>query len=318
MKNLTRSLAAISLAAAAFLFSAQAFAQSEDQGQGRAIITILPKHDGDPVPSVSPKGVKLSIQGKEAQVTGFKSVSGPQDNLEIVVLIDGGARSSLGNQMEDIAHFIQRLPPNARVAVAYMLTGNAQLTGPLTDDRAAVIRTLHIPSGIPGINASPYFCLSDLAKRWPSQEPNARREVVMITDGVDNYNRRFDPDDPYVQAAMTDAAKVGIIVYSIYWRDRGLADNTQYANNTGQNLLQEVSQSTGGRFYGIGLGNPVSLEPYFDEINRRLRNQYELSFLTRLHGKPQVQNFKLKFSVPGASIDSPQQVFIYPQGPRTP
>ena len=36
----------------------------------------------------------------------------------------------------------------------------------------------------------------------------------MVTDGVDYYELRFDPEDPYVQAAIKDSAKAGLVVYA--------------------------------------------------------------------------------------------------------
>ncbi len=43
-------------------------------------------------------------------------------------------------------------------------------------------------------------------------DSNVRREVIMVTDGVDRYSGgRFDPEDPYVQAAISDAQKAGVI-----------------------------------------------------------------------------------------------------------
>ena len=117
----------------------------------------------------------------------------------MVVLIDGAARSTIGQQLGEIASFIKGLPANAKVAVGYMEYGHAALTAPLSTDHERAIQGLRMPSGLAGSSGSPYFCLSDLAKNWPASGPMARREVVMITDGVDNYEQRFDPDDPYVQ-----------------------------------------------------------------------------------------------------------------------
>jgi len=286
----------------------QGLAQEKD-GQGQAIVTILPKHEGQSAGNVSPQELKLKVNGKDATVGKFVALKGDSP-VEMVVLIDGSARTSLARQLDELAHFIQALPPNAKAAVAYMQNGNSVFAGQLSEDHAQVVKQLHIPNGMAGSNASPYFCLSDLAKRWPSQDRAARREVVMITDGVDEYNRRFDPDDPYVQAAMTDATRAGLVVYSIYWRDAGRADATEYANNTGQNLLQEVTQATGGKSFWEGTGNPVSLEPYLAELNKRLANQYELSFTIPFNGKAQVETMKLNFKAPGMDVSSPQQVFV--------
>jgi hypothetical protein len=282
-------------------------------GVGQAVVTVLPKHEGDVAPSVANQDLSVKVNGKNAKVTKwapFKS----DDRMELVILIDDSARSSLGTQMEEIGHFIKTLPPNTKTAIAYMQNGRATFAAPLTADHDQVLKALHMPGGGAGADSSPYFCLSDLAKNWPSTDANARREVVMLTDGVDSFNRRFDPDDPYVQAAMTDAVKARLVVNAIYWMGRGRADSTEAANSSGQNLLAEVTAATGGKSFWQGMGNPVSLEPYFDELTRRFRNQYELGFVTPMKGKAEVETFKLKLSAPGDEVNAPQQVLVMPGG----
>ena len=305
-----RSQIAIGMVAGALVLAASAFPQGEKEGQGQIIVTVLPKHEADPAPNVSAQDMSIKINGKDSKITGLQALRGEKDPVELVVLIDGSARTSLGRQLDDIAQFVKTLPPNIRATIGYMQNGIAALTGPLTADHEAVLKGLHIPGGSAGTNGSPYFCLSDLAKRWPSQDREARREVLAITDGVDEYNRRYDPDDPYVQAAMNDSIRAGLVVYSIYWRSQGRADATAYANDTGQNLLVQVTQTTGGKSFWEGMGNPVSFQPYLEELTRRFQNQYELSFVVPLKGKPEVEQIKLKFKAPGSEVDAPQQVFV--------
>jgi hypothetical protein len=133
----------------------------------------------------------------------------------------------------------------------------------------------------------------------------------MITDGVDYYNVRYDPEDPYVRSAMDDAVRARLIVYSIYWRSADRFDRTNYAANDGQNLLAQVTETTGGYSYWEGYGNPVSFVPYFADIDRRLDNQYELSFMTAVGNKPEMQTIKLSVSA-HAKIDAPQEVYVHP------
>ena len=275
-------------------------------------MTVLPKNATTPAPQFSPQDMTVKVGGKDIKVTAFQALHGDQSPIELVVLIDSSARTSFAQQLNDIAQFVKTLPPNVRATVGYMQNGNAELTGPLSADHNAVLRGLHIPVGLAGSNASPYFCLSDLAKRWPSQDRAARREVVMITDGVDEYNRRYDPDDPYVQAAIQDSVRAHLVIYSIYWRDQGRFDRSLYANNDGQNLLEEVTQATGGKNFWNGIGDPVSFQPYLDELTKRLQNQYELSFAVPLKGKAEVENLKLKLKAPGTEVEAPQQVYIAP------
>jgi hypothetical protein len=309
---LMQKLQAVALFAAGSLLAAS-FAMAAGQMQeveGSTVVTVLP---GNELPGGIPQdALHLKIDGKEAAITHFTPLHGPQSKVEMVVLIDDGARSSLGSQMSDMAKFIEGQRPDTKVAVAYMINGRADFGGPLTTDHAAAARGLHLTAGgQPGISASPYFCLSDLAKNWPSGDTSVRREVVMITDGVDNYNMRFDPEDPYVKAAMDDAARARLIVYAIYWRNSGSFDNTSYAANDGQGLLAEVTQATGGASYWQGGGNPVSFVPYFADINRRLDNQYELDFMTAIGNKPAMQTLKLTVSA-RAKVEAPQEVYVHP------
>jgi hypothetical protein len=299
------------LAAGSLLAAIPALAaDSNQQQQGQAVVTVLP---GSEIPGgVQQDALHLKVDGKDSTVTGWSLLRGPQSEVEMVVLIDDGSRQSIGLQLPDIAKFIQGLPPNAKVAVAYMLNGRAVFGGPLSADREAAVRQLHLPlGGGAGASASPYFCLSDLAKHWPSTDAHARREVIAVTDGVDDYNRRYDPDDPYVQAAIEDSVRAHLIVYSIYWRNSGFADRTNYAAFSGQGLMAELTDATGGKSYWEGNGNPVTFQPYLDDISGRLNNQYELDFMTPVGGKPQMASLKLKVAAQ-VKIDAPQQVYVHP------
>ncbi len=309
----TRKIQLAALVAAASLLAAVpalAADSSNQQGQGQAVVTVLPKNE---VPGgISQNTLHLKVDGRNSTITGWTPLRGPQGAVQIVVLIDDGARESLSIQLGDIAKFIKGLPPNAEVAVAYMEYGRAVLGGPLSTDHAAVARELHMPLvGIFGVSASPYFCLSQLAKNWPSTDTRARREVVMVTDGVDYYEIRYDPEDPYVQAAIEDAVRAHLIVYSIYWRNQGFLDRTGYAAYDGQNLLAQLTEATGGYLYWLGYGDPVSFEPYFADLDRRLDNQYELNFMAPVGSKPQMASMKLEVSAP-AKVDAPQQVYVHP------
>jgi len=302
--------AAALFAAASLLTATFALAAEQTQEvQASTVITILPENE---MPGGIPQeAVHLKLNGKASTITGFTPLRDPQSKVEMVVLIDGGARTSLGLQMSDVAKFIESLRPDTKVAVAYMMDGRAAFGGPLSTDHGSVLRSLHLTApGEAGISASPYFCLSDLAKNWPSSDAHARREVVMITDGVDYYDMHYDPDDPYVQTALQDAVRARVTVYAIYWRSGDRFDSTSYGAGDGQNLLAEVTQGAGGVSYWIGTGNPISMVPYFADISRRFENQYELDFMTAIGNKPEMQSIKLSVSA-HAKVSAPQQVYVH-------
>jgi hypothetical protein len=306
---------AMSLAAGALMVAAPAFPQNENEGRGQAVITVLPAHDKEAAPAtLSQQDLQIKVNGKDSTITNWTPLRGQDDRLELVVLIDSGARTSIGTQLNEIGNFVKNLPPAAKVSIAWMVNGTAQLATPLTTDHQQALKGIHLPAGFPGASASPYFSLSSLAQHWPSNDRGARRVVVMITDGIDYYNPRYDPEDPYMQAAITDSVRSGLVVYSIYWQNQGRFDRTRYGTDAGQNLLTIVTQATGGNSYWQGYGNPVSFQPYFKDLERRLENQYEVAFTAPLKGKPEVANMKLKVNGISGKVDAPQQVYVAKSG----
>jgi hypothetical protein len=306
------------IAATALLMAAPAFAQndvssakpsspgSKASGQGQAVVTILAKHSELPV-NVSQQDVSIKVGGKPSLVTSWVPLRGANDKLELVLLIDSSARNLDGSQFDEIKNFLQGLTPSAKVAVAYMQNGRAVLTGPLSVDREQALRGLHLAIGP---TASPYFSLSDLAQHWPSADGRTRREVILVTDGVEPYNRGYDPNNSYVQAAINDSVRAGLVVYSIYWRGRNRATALPGGNDTGANYLVDVTRATGGTSYWTGNDNPVSLQPYFEDLARRLDNQYELGFSASLRDKPAIEALRLKFGGFAVEVAAPQQVLV--------
>ena len=293
-------------AAGALLFSSPAFAQNT--GQGRAIVTVFAKHS-EVAPTVSQQDVSAKVNGKDAAVTGWAPFKGADEGLELVLLIDSGARN-LGRQFDEITHFVQGLGPQTKIAIGYMANGRAVLANPLTADHKQVLSELRLPAG-PGTN--PYFSLSDLAQNWPSRDPRVRREVVMLSDGIDPNNQRFDADDPYVQTAIRDSVRAGLVVYTVYWRSR---PENSVISNGGESLMGEVADATGGNNYSSGTDNPVSFQPFFEDLLRRLANQYAMEFSARLDRKPAVESLKLKIEALGLQVTAPQQVFVAPANPK--
>ncbi|MGH9587746.1 MAG: hypothetical protein ACRD3F_12390 [Acidobacteriaceae bacterium] len=288
------------------LFAMPAIAQ---QGTAKTIITVLPKKS-ELQPSIEPQNVKVKIAGKSVETQSVTPLRGDRAGLELVILIDSGVRTSLGQQLSEISDFIKSLPPTTQVAVAYMVNGRAVFEQPFSADKDQAVRSLHIPAGGVGSSASPYFCISDVAKNWPSRNPLNRRQLIVITDGIDPYEVRFDPSDPYVHAATNDAIRAGITVDALYWHNRGRASRVGWLASGGQNLLTQLTEDTGGRLYYQGLGNPVSFVPYFREISRNLDNQYELSFTAPARNKTSVESLNVKLQVPNVKLIAPHLVAV--------
>jgi hypothetical protein len=261
------------------------------------------------VTTIPRQSISVYENRKLQDVSGWTPLRGARSGLQLVVLLDDSSRSNLGSQLNDVRSFLNGLPPTAQVAIGYMRNGTANLVQNFTTDHGLAAKALRLPQGVPGGNGSPYFCISDLVKRWPVGNNDVRREVIMVTDGVDRYSgARFDPENPYVRAATSDAQKAGVIIYSIYYRDAGRLDRSLAATDGGQNYLTQISGDTGGKVYLEGFGNPVSFSPFLSDIQRKLQNQYELTFVST--AKPGLQPIRVKTNQPNTSLQFPARVPI--------
>lgn len=286
-----------------------AFAQSAPGATAQTIITAVPKN-AELTPAIQPADFKVKVNGQSVVTDTVTPLRGNHAGMELVILIDSGVRNSLGRQMGEIRNFVQSLPPTAEVAIAYMVNGRAVFQQPFTADKNQALQSLHMPGGSAGSSASPYFCISNLARNWPSHNTENRREVIAITDGIDPYEVHFDPSDPYLHSAINDSIRAGVAVDAIYWHDAGLASHVGSLAFGGQSLLTLLSENTGGRLYYTGLGNPVSFSPFFNEIKRKLDNQYELGFAVPAKAKSQVESLSVKLQVPGMKLAAPELVLV--------
>jgi hypothetical protein len=289
-----------------FMMSARPYFWAQETSTGRAIVTVNSKSVED-VNTVPRQTISVYENRKLQEVAGWVPLRGERSGLQLVVLMDDSSSGNLGLQLNDLRSFVTGLPPATQVAIGYMRNGTPNLVQNFTRDHAQAANSFRLPSGVAGGNGSAYFCLSDLVKHWPVGDGNVRREVVMVTDGVDRYSGgRFDPEDPYVQAAISDAQKAGVLVYSIYYRGAGRFDQSRTVTDGGQNYLTQVSASTGGKVYLEGLGNPVSFAPFLSDIQRKLQNQYELTYVST--AKPGLQGLRVKTSQPNTTLEWPSRV----------
>jgi len=274
------------------------------------VVTVEPHHGSD-VPTVNREDVMV-YEGKDRdRVTEWIPAQGERAELEFFILLDDGSDSSLGQQLQDLRKFIEGQPASTKIGIAYMQNGNAKVEQNLTSDHAQAAKALRLPMGAGGANGSPYFSLSDLIKRWP--ESRARREVLMISDGIDRYYGTGDASDPYVDEAIGSAQRAGILVSAIYSPGVGHFGHSYWQTYWGQLYLAQVADRTGGESYYIGFnGPPVSVAPYMEDLTRRLSHQYLLTFLAKPPKKGGLQPVKLKTEVSNVDLVSADRVYVSP------
>lgn len=273
------------------------------------VVTAEPKH-GNEVQEITQQDVIVNQGHDRRPVTGWLPAAGPHAGLELAILVDDSSGFSFGNQMDDIRVFITEQPPTTLVAVGYMQNGTVSLAQNFTQDHAAAAKSLRLPQGFVGAEASPYFSLSEFVKKWPPSPATPRREVLMITDGIDTFYGGGYPD-PYVDTAIQDAQCARVVVYSLYTAGSGHFAHTYWRIYWGQNYLAQLSEETGGEsFYFLGAQAPVSFEPYLNQMGQRLMHQFLLTFLAKPQKKAGTEPVKVSSEIRGVDFFHQDKVCV--------
>jgi len=300
-------LVAVSLGA----FTLSTAAQEASAAGGPAVnmvVTVEARHGMNP-PAVDRQDAMVYEGKTRDSVTGWTPAKGDNAGLELFILLDDSANATLASQFDDIRQFINSQVATTKVGVAYMQNGTARVAQELTADHAQAAKSLRLPMGIGGVNASPYFSLVDVIKRWPAGSP--RREVLMISDGIDLYYEGEDTQDPYVSDAIEQAQRAGVIVYAIYNPGAGHFAHSYWHSYWGQLYLSRVADETGGESYYIGFSGPaVTFVPYLDDVEHRLNSQYLLTFLAKPEKKSGMQRVKLATELPNTELVGAQRVYV--------
>jgi hypothetical protein len=273
------------------------------------VVTAEPKH-GNELPQITQQDVIVNQGHDRRPVTGWVPATGPHAGLELAILIDDSAGVSFGSQMDEIRAFIAEQPPTTLVGVGYMQNGTVFMAQNFTQDHAAAAKSLRLPQGYVGAVASPYFSLSEFVKKWTPNPAAPRREVLMITSGIDTFYGGGYPD-PYVDTAIQDAQCAAVVVYSIYTPSAGHFGHTYWRIYWGQNYLAQLSEETGGEsYYFLGAEAPVSFAPYLNEMDQRLMHQFLLSFLAKPQKKAGTEPVKVSTEIRGVDLMHQDKVCV--------
>jgi hypothetical protein len=193
-----------------------------------------------------------------------------------------------------------------------MRNTTVQIAKNLTTDHAAAAKALRLPLGSAGAFGSPYLSVVDLIKRWP--ENQNRREVVILTDGIDRARGgprwRGLNNNPDVDSASAVAMRTGTIVHTIYVPGSDRRHRNYWEATNGQMNIAKLSDITGGESYFLGLQSPVSLKPYLDDLQKTLDNRYLLSFYAKPGAKAGLQYVTLTTEVAGVEFSAPDAVWV--------
>jgi len=295
-------LAAMAVAAAMPLAPKAAAADSSAVSM---TVTAVGKKETQP-PALKKDDVQL-YQGKEKlQVADWKR----GETLYLAVLIDDSLDSSLANQWGDLKAFFMSQPSNTYIAVAYARNGSAMVAQDFTKDHALAAKALRLPLGNAGAFTSPYLAVQDWEKRWP--DSGERKSLILFSSGIDYFRGSFDPIDPDLDTTISHAQKQNINIWTIYVPDAGHIGRREFRVFNAQSNLSRLSEETGAESYYLGFGMPVTLKPYFDEIQMHLNNQYLLSFVGNGGKKGKFERVRVITEAPNVEFLTPSEVFLPP------
>ena len=223
--------------------------------------------------------------------------------LQLMILIDETLNiQAVGNNLTDLKEFVKAQPPTTAIGIGYMANTGVNVVQQFTTDHEAAVNAIRLPRGSLSTMDSPYLSLLSLVKGWSKQ--NIRREVLMITDGIDRLHGetltasqlgpRFGArgtTGPTVYHSMptisvdADSAsetsqRYNVIVNSIYSPGVGRVARSSWDLDLGLGGLSKIADETGGECYF-----PRHLEPgQLQTLPRSFREKPQQPVLPGLFG----------------------------------
>jgi len=278
-------------------------------GAPQMVVTVLPGAGGAPAGNLGPGELAVTLAKTPASVVRLEPLTGDLAGLQLFVLMDDSTRSaSLSTHFKELRDFLNALPPTTQVGIGYMRNGAVAISQEFTADHARAAAALRLPMALPGVNGNPFFALNDLVKHWPAQQTANRRAVLMLTDGVDPYWGTGTMDDPYMDEAVHNALKQGVMVYSIYLRGTGLYGRNGWVTNFAQSRLIQLGEETGGYAYFEDFRDPVDIAPFLSDLRDRLDHQYQVVLAPP--GEKGYLQAKLRTETKALKVTGPTLVYV--------
>ncbi len=304
MRDRISSVIVFAIACSTFPFSSVALAQ--ETVTVHAVVTVSTRLSDGVLP-LPRRSIFVDLGRKPQEAFSWIPLRGTRAGLQLILLIDDSPGSVL--HANDIGNFIGALPPTTQLAVGYMQNGRANIVQSFTNDHESAASALLTPLSITGASTNRYPCLSDLVTHWPGENQDLRREVIMITDGVDPYSgwASYCAGGAKVLASISDAQKSGVVVYSIFLADTLLSEEGSPPEKASGSYLTQVANATGGKAYSLREGYQVTVAAFLFDILCKLDNQYDLSFTTA--SRNSLQPFAVRTTEPDIRLRAPDNIW---------
>jgi hypothetical protein len=290
--------------------------------QVHMVITDQSFSDSSEIPVLRPETVQVKQGRNVLKVDELIPAKGDNAGLQLFILIDDTCDPVIGGNLNDLRDFINAQPASTLVGVAYMSNATFQITQNFTADHALAAKALRIPRGNLSTMDSPYLSLISLVKGWPEQK--VRREVLMITDGIDRLRGARSSGSgagragaytmpmisPDADSASATSQRYGVIVHSIYATGAGRLGRNAWEAQLGQSGVAKIADETGGEYFALGIGNALSFKPYLERLQRIFDNQYYLVFQAVPGKKAGLQRINIATQFANADVAAADNVWV--------
>jgi VWFA-related protein len=234
---------------------------------------VVTDKKGRPVVGLQQSDFQLMEDRIPQKIDYFQSEQA--QNLSIAFLLDvsGSMRllDKIGESREAIRFFVEGLKKADQAAVMTFADGEVDTLAPFGTSPETILARLDL------VKAYGQTALNDAIAAAPlivEEEPNGRKAIVLITDGLDNSSKLS------LFEAMAAARRADVPIYAI-----GFAANT--SDKTGLNpppadagtnaeILKLIANETGGNFFWID--DPDDLKEAIRSVEEDLRSEYVLGY----------------------------------------
>jgi VWFA-related protein len=238
---------------------------------------------GQPLIDLKPEDFTVYEDGLRQDITHFRPVSAPV-NLIMLLDLSGSTKNKRKAMKEAASRFIDALPAQDNVAIVAFTRQYRALTG-FTNDKAMLKSVLREINGISGDTA--FYDSMWKAFDQLDQVSDARKAIIVLTDGEDDSLESSDPTDHTFEQLLERASEEDVTIYPIYFSPSNHYDKLGLLFGGGNLMgsdksriarrqLSDLAAQTGGQIFSAQ--REEDLEDAYRRVAAELHTLYSLAY----------------------------------------